>query len=124
MNQQVTKRRIERMNKRLMQALGSTILMSTGNPIFKQVSITAVETSKDYKHAKVSFSLFEEDRADEAKRALMASEAFFRQKVTEAVDLPYTPKLNFVFDKTLAEASKVVALMGELKRERGDQSDE
>lgn len=117
------KRRLERMNKRLQQALGTAILTKTGNPLFKEVSITEVQTSRDYKNAKVLFSCFSEDRVQEALRALNASEAYFRQKVTEAVELPYTPKLNFVYDKSLADANRLNQLMDAIRREREEQND-
>lgn len=124
MESKETTRRLQRMNKRVQQALGEAILRATNNPIFRVVSITSVETSKDYKNAKVLFSCFDESIAEDVKIALSKSESFFRQKITEAVDLPYTPRLKFVYDSTLAQSQKVLAIMDSVKKEREATDDE
>ncbi len=112
-------RRLLKINKRVQQALGTAILTTTGNPLFKTVSITRVETARDYKTAKVYFSSMAEEMADELKKALQSSEGYFRQKVSDAVKLPYTPHLRFIFDRSLIDAQRVMNLMDQLKEEDG-----
>ncbi len=111
-------RRLERMNKRIMQALGNAILMGTGNPMFKTVSVTRVETSRDYKNAKVHFSCFDETQSQVLQKALATSEGFFRARIEEAIELPMVPHLTFVYDRTLVDAHRVKELMDQIKKEK------
>jgi ribosome-binding factor A len=74
------------------------------DPALKEVRLTAVVLSVDYRHARVHFALrgavvdgVEQERG-RAERALSRATPFLRARLAEAIELKRVPDLRFVFD--------------------------
>jgi ribosome-binding factor A len=72
------------------------------NPALMDVRVTAVVLSIDYRHARIHYALVlsSDSHSVEARteRALTRATAFFRARLSDALDMKRIPDLRFVFD--------------------------
>ena len=88
------------------------------------LSITDVDTAPDMRSARVYFSVYgDAEVIQETQRHLDRAAAFLRRNLMERLDLRYTPKLQFVFDESLAQGARIMSLMRDIEAARGDGDD-
>jgi ribosome-binding factor A len=83
-------------------------------------SITHVEVSGDYRHAKIYVSVLgsEEERA-ETIRALKHATGFLRHEMASRVVLRYMPELVFKLDTSIEQGSRILELIRESEQSSG-----
>ena len=83
-------------------------------------SITRVDVSGDYRHAKIYVSVLgsEEERADTIK-ALKHATGFLRHELASRVTLRYMPEIVFKLDTSIEQGSRILELIRESERESG-----
>lgn len=83
-------------------------------------SITRVEVSGDYRHAKIYVSVLgsEQERADTIK-ALKHATGFLRHELASRVTLRYMPEIVFKLDTSIEQGSRILELIRESERESG-----
>jgi ribosome-binding factor A len=80
------------------------------DPRIGMVTISAVEVSPDYAHAKVYFSVLLGDPA-ECEQALNDAAGFLRNSLFKRLKIHTVPTLHFVFDRTTERAADLNALI-------------
>jgi ribosome-binding factor A len=79
------------------------------------VTVTAVETSPDLRHARVYVSVLGSDAEREGSLAgLRSAHGLLQRHVADELRLKNTPQLDFVEDDTARRAERVERLLGEL----------
>jgi ribosome-binding factor A len=83
-------------------------------------SITHVEVSGDYRHAKIYVSVLgsEEERADTIK-ALKHATGFLRHELASRVVLRYMPEIVFKLDTSIEQGSRILELIRASEQESG-----
>jgi ribosome-binding factor A len=122
--------RTQRVGDFLKQELARLIQLEIRDPRVGMASITDVEVARDLSYAKVFVTILGKNTEEEAKpgiEALNHASGFLRTQVSKVMSARTTPKLRFVFDKSItrgAQMSKliddVVAQDREHARQRGD----
>ena len=86
--------------------------MEVKDPRVGMVSITDVEVTPDYAHAKVFFStLAGSQTVDAVLEGLQKASGFLRRELGKRIRIHTTPQLHFVFDQSLergADLSKLI----------------
>ena len=80
------------------------------DPRVGMVTISAVEVTPDYAHAKVFFSLLTGDPV-ETQAALNQAAGFLRSGLFKRLHIHTVPTLHFVFDRTSERAADMNALI-------------
>jgi ribosome-binding factor A len=94
------------------------------DPRVKNVTVTFVEVSADLRLAKVHVSVMgDETQEDLSLRGLRNAAGYLQQKVSNRVDLRYTPKLQFVLDKGIKNAFEVTRILEEVLPKEDSQED-
>ncbi len=109
--------RIERANSQIQKALQQIIHLQMNDPrIDDFVGVSKVEVSPDFRHCKVkiAFTDGKYDRSEKVLNVLKNSEGFLKHKLSEMLDMPHVPKLEFIFDKNLQNAVRVDELLKKL----------
>ena len=109
--------RIERANSQIQKALQQIIHSQMNDPrIDDFVGVSKVEVSPDFRHCKVkiAFTDGKYDRSEKVLNVLKNSEGFLKHKLSEMLDMPHVPKLEFIFDKNLQNAVRVDELLKKL----------
>ncbi len=80
------------------------------DPRVGMVTLSGVQVSPDYAHAKVYFSLLVGDPA-ECETALNEAAGFLRNGLFKRLQIHTVPTLHFEFDRTIERAAEMSALI-------------
>ena len=104
--------RKDRVSEQIRRELAELIRSELKDPRVGMVSITDVEVTPDYAHAKVFFStLAGSEHVDEVMTGLQKASGFLRRELGKRIRIHTTPQLHFVFDQSLergADLSKLI----------------
>lgn len=90
-------------------------------PLLPLVSLTAVEVSSDYAHAKVYWtSLAGHEHDAEIAAGLTRSAGFLRRELGRRLTIHHIPELKFVFDASIERGSEISRLIDEAVAGRRD----
>lgn len=104
--------RRDRVSEQIRRELADLIRTELKDPRVGMVSITDVEVSADYAHAKVFFSsMAGREHLDSVLAGLQKAAGFLRRELGRRITIHSTPQLHFVFDESLergADLSKLI----------------
>ncbi|MDP1652112.1 MAG: 30S ribosome-binding factor RbfA [Rhodocyclaceae bacterium] len=79
------------------------------------VTITDIELSPDYTHAKVFYtSLAEAERGKEIAKGLAHAAGFLRRELGRRLHIHHIPELHFVFDASVERGTRLSRLIDEV----------
>jgi ribosome-binding factor A len=104
--------RRDRISEQIRRELAELIRTELKDPRVGMISITGVEVSADYAHAKVFFSSMSgREHLDSVLAGLQKAAGFLRRELGRHITIHSTPQLHFVFDESLergADLSKLI----------------
>ena len=104
--------RRDRVAEQVRRELAELIRTELKDPRVGMISITDVQVTPDYAHAKVFFStLAGSEHLPEVMSGLQKASGFLRRELGKRISIHMTPQLHFVFDESLergAELSKLI----------------
>ena len=104
--------RNQRLGNQLLRTLSELLRFETKDPRISNVSLTAVDLSRDLSVARVYFSLLDPDQDPEpATDALVNAAGFLRSKLGKAIKVRHVPQLRFVHDDSAEQAVKIGRLI-------------
>ena len=117
--------RIGRINEEIQKEL-SSLIRNLKDPRVQDtmISITHVETTPDLRWAKVYVSFLQEDRAKEALKGLKSAGGYLRRELGSALNLRYTPELNWALDDSITYGAKMMKLINSLEVKKDEGTDE
>ena len=117
--------RIGRINEEIQKELAS-LIRNLKDPRVQDtmISITHVETTPDLRWAKVYVSFLQEERAKDALKGLKSAGGYLRRELGRALNLRYTPELNWALDDSITYGAKMLALINSLEVEKDEGTDE
>ena len=118
-------RRIERLNSMILRDLSQMLRTEVRDPrVTGVVSITRVDTSADYQHAKVYVSVYGTLREKETTMAALDSASgFMRRQLRGRLETRNVPILRFLLDETLTEGNQMLDLLDSLMADMPDSPD-
>ena len=104
--------RLMRINEEIQKEL-SAMIRNLKDPRVQDtmISITRVETTPDLRYAKVYVSFLQEDRAAEALKGLKSASGYLRRELGHALQLRYTPELQFIADDSIAYGAHILEVL-------------
>jgi len=119
----MTARRILRLNELIRAEIAELLAREVRDPrLASLISITRVETSPDFREARVYVSvLAEEAEAEQTVQRLRKAAGFFRRELADRLNLRRTPELDFRLDRSIAQGARVMGLLREIRRERQEE---
>ena len=117
--------RIGRINEEIQKELSAAI-RNLKDPRVQDtmISITRVETTPDLRWAKVYVSFLQEERAKDAMAGLKSAGGYLRRELGSALNLRYTPELNWALDDSITYGAKMMKLINSLGVEKDEATDE
>ena len=121
--------RKDRVSEQIRREIAELVRSEVKDPRVGMVSITDVEVTPDYAHAKVFFStLAGSETVDAVLEGLQKASGFLRRELGKRIRIHTTPQLHFVFDQSLergADLSKLIQKAVSISdaRDAGDTSD-
>lgn len=106
--------RAQRIGDEMRRELGRLLIHEVNDPRLKMVSVMDCQVSRDLSYAKVFFTLVNDNfTVEDVTTALNKASGFFRSRIAEIFDLRKTPRLGFVYDKSLNHAYHITHLIEE-----------
>ena len=104
--------RKDRVAEQIRRELAELIRSELKDPRVGMISITDVEVTADYAHAKVFFStLAGSEHVAEVMTGLQKASGFLRRELGKRISIHMTPQLHFVFDQSLERGADLSALI-------------
>jgi ribosome-binding factor A len=101
-----------RIADQLQRELANLIRLEVKDPRVGMVTLTGVEVTPDYAHAKVFFTLLGTTAQQEAaQRALTHAAGFLRGQIGRRIKIHTTPELHFVFDESVERGARLSQLI-------------
>jgi ribosome-binding factor A len=111
MPQQSNTNRIQKLSELIQRELANIMLKEMDDPLFKQITVTAVKVSKDLSVAKVYVSCFDQSKVQEVLQLLQANAKAVRYLLAQNLNLRKTPSLYFVHDISVIYGQKLSTLI-------------
>jgi ribosome-binding factor A len=109
---------MRRVNEALREVLSARIAAGLKDPRIGFVTVTAVETSPDLRHARVYVSILGNDQeSEESLAALQRAHGVLQAEIAKVMHMKRTPELKFVYDETVERGMRINEL---LEREGSD----
>ena len=106
--------RKDRVSEQIRREIAELVRVEVKDPRVGMVSITDVEVTPDYAHAKVFFStLAGSQTVDAVLEGLQKASGFLRRELGKRIRIHTTPQLHFVFDQSLARGAELSKLIQE-----------
>jgi ribosome-binding factor A len=106
--------RMRRVNEAMREVLSDALTQDLKDPRVGFVTVTAVETSPDLRHATVFVSVLGDDEVrTETIAGLQSAHGYLQRKVALSLRLKHTPQLQFSEDDTARRADRIERLLEE-----------
>lgn len=94
--------RSDRVAEQIQRELAELIRKGLKDPRVGWVTLTAVEVTRDYSHAKVFYTVMDENKREITQEALDSAAGFLRNELGRQIRLFSMPQLHFVYDDSIA----------------------
>ena len=103
--------RIGRINEEIQRELSALIRTVKDPRVQGLVSITAVDTTPDLRYAKVYVSMLDHSGGKDVVKGLKSAGGYLRRELGRALQLRYTPELQFVEDDSIGAGAHILSLL-------------
>ena len=114
--------RMRRVDEAMREVLSGAITSEIKDPRVGFVTVTAVETSADLRHARVYVSVLGEDKVRRRSLdGLKSAHGYLQKRVADELRLKNTPTLEFLYDSSLDRGLRIAELLEADEADRGSQ---
>ena len=107
--------RIERIQEEVQHLVSSVLLFEVTDPLLQRVTVTRVVVTKDVSTARIYYeSAVPKSQRDELQEGLDRARGFVRRQLASRMSLKFVPEIQFFYDETTEEVSRVEGLLSKL----------
>jgi ribosome-binding factor A len=103
--------RSDRVAEQVRRDLADLIRTELKDPRVGMISLTAVELTPDYAHAKVFFATLNDEHLEEVERGLKRAAGFLRRELGRRIHIHTLPELHFVYDNSIVHGASMSLLI-------------
>ena len=100
-----------RVADQIQRDLAEIIAFELKDPRVGMVTITEVQITPDYAHAKVFFTLLEKEKLEDTVHGLRRAAGFLRSQLAKRIKLYTTPELRFEYDESVERGDRLSRLI-------------
>ena len=79
-------------------------------------SVTRVDTTGDLRYARVYVSVLDKSQEKDVLKGLKSASGFLRRELGRALQLRYTPELQFIGDDSIAHGAHILEVLRQVER--------
>lgn len=83
------------------------------DPRLVNVSVTHVELTQDYSHAKVYWDTFNVQKRGDAKEAIEATSSRMRKILSTKMEVRHTPEIHYIYNSQYEDESRISQLLSD-----------
>jgi ribosome-binding factor A len=104
--------RMRRVDEAVREVLSDAIAKDLQDPRVGFVTVTAVKTSSDLRHARVYVSVFGDEQArSDTLEGLRSAHGFLQGRVAAELSLKHTPAVTFQYDESIDRGMRISQLI-------------
>src|SRR6187551_552834 len=104
--------RMRRVDEAMREVLSGAITSEIKDPRIGFVTVTAVETSPDLRHARVFVSVLgNEQERNDSLVGLQSAHGILQAEIARVTHMKRTPELKFVYDETVERGMRINELL-------------
>ena len=110
--------RIDRINEEIQREL-SALIRRLKDPRVSQsgmVSIIRVDTTGDLRYSRIYVSALNKSLEKDVLRGLKSASGFLRRELGHALQLRYTPELQFIADDSIQQGAHILEVLRQVER--------
>jgi ribosome-binding factor A len=106
--------RLGRIADQIQRDVAELVRTEVKDPWIGFITLTGVEVTPDYRHAKVYFTVLgPADAASRAERGLQRAAGFLRSRLAQSLPIRVAPELHFVYDTSVERGARLSRLIDE-----------
>jgi ribosome-binding factor A len=103
--------RSDRVAEQVRRDLADLIRTELKDPRVGMISLTAVELTPDYAHAKVFFTTLQAEHLAEIEQGLRRAAGFLRRELGRRIHIHTLPELHFIYDASVERGASLSQLI-------------
>ncbi|NJD26643.1 MAG: 30S ribosome-binding factor RbfA [Betaproteobacteria bacterium] len=103
--------RSDRVAEQVRRDLADLIRSELKDPRVGMISLTAVELTPDYAHAKVFFTTLDSAHLADIEQGLRRAAGFLRRELGRRIHIHTLPELHFIYDSSLERGASLSSLI-------------
>lgn len=108
--------RPQKLGDLIQRELSELLQRELRDPRVGMITITGVDVSPDFSHAKVFFTVLEKQRLEDACEGLRRAAGFLRSRLARRIKLYTTPELRFEYDESVERGDRLSRLINSVTR--------
>jgi ribosome-binding factor A len=108
--------RPQKLGDLIQKELSDLVQRELRDPRVGMITLTGVDVSPDFSHAKVFFTLLNPEHLDEVKQGLKRAAGFLRSQLAKRIKLYTTPELRFEYDESVERGDRISRLIDSTRR--------
>lgn len=117
--------RARRVADQIQRHMAELIQMELDDPRIGMVTVTAVEVSHEFEHARVYFTVLgknleDKSLAEDTAKVLNHAAGFLRRELARRLKLRTTPELVFIYDTSLEQGNRLSDLIESVAEKQSD----
>ncbi|MDR3322624.1 MAG: 30S ribosome-binding factor RbfA [Zoogloeaceae bacterium] len=105
--------RADRVSEQIRRDLADIVQSELKDPRVGMISLTAVELTPDYAHAKIFFTTLDISHLPEIQHGLARAAGFLRRELGRRIRIHTLPELHFIHDDSLERGASLSRLIDE-----------
>ena len=105
--------RSDRVAEQVRRDLADLIRSELKDPRVGMISLTDVQLTPDYAHAKVFFTTLQSEHLEEIQVGLKRASGFLRRELGRRIHIHTLPELHFVYDNSIERGASLSLLINE-----------
>ena len=107
--------RPQKLGDLIQRELSELVQRELRDPRVGMITITSVDVSPDFSHAKVFFTVLQKDHLQDALAGLKRAAGFLRSQLAKRIKLYTTPELRFEYDESVERGDRLSRLIDSVK---------
>jgi ribosome-binding factor A len=108
--------RPQKLGDLIQRELSELVQRELRDPRVGMITITSVDVSPDFSHAKVFFTTLRCEQIVEAKEGLRRAAGFLRTQLARRIKLYTTPELRFEYDESVERGDRLSRLIDSIRK--------
>lgn len=105
--------RSDRVAEQIRRDLAALIQAELKDPRVGMVSLTSVELTADYAHAKIYFTTLDTAHLADIEKGLKRSAGFLRRELGRRIKIHTLPELHFIYDASVERGASLTELINQ-----------
>lgn len=102
--------RTDRIAEQIQREVAQMLRLDVKDPRVRMITLTGVEVTKDYSHAKVFYTSLD-GISDTVQQGLEHASGYLRSQLAHSMKLRITPQLHFVYDPSIERGAHLSQLI-------------